>query len=1024
MPFLAPVFAAAAPFVTNLLIGTALSFGATLLQQALAPKPEAQRQPGVTINTQIGGTSPLAFQVGLTATGGHRVYAGTWGQDGETPNAFYTDVLEISNVPIDGLNGIYVNKERSEILTAEEHPEYGSPIAYGRRDGQDYLWVKFYDGRQTAPDAYLRNRFGGLTERPYDADMVGQGTAYAIVTVRYNRELWKSGAPQMLFEVRGIRCYDIRLDSTAGGSGTHRRNDPSTWEWSDNPYVIAYNVAFMGVYYGSEWVWGLQNLPALRLPLSAWVSAMNEADRMLPAWDNQRQFTVGGEISVDSEPVALLEELANSSLGRFIESAGSYKPRCGAPGTSVYAFGEADLLVTDPRTITPFPGLESTHNTVEASYVEPAEAWGSKAAPVQSSATFIAADGNRRLAAGLRFPMVSRNEQAQRLSYSFLQDGRRFRQFQASFHPITWLLEPGDVIDGTILSEGYNGKQFEILHMSGRRTFVQTITLREIDPNDFDVPISERQDWSVGPIQTLYPPSQPATGITFAPYTFFDNAANARRPGIEGFYQGAQDDVQYFRVQVRKPGETEPFFDERYDYRVDVVGEASQPFFSQAFTPNLNVLVRGKYVPYSSRETDWSIETALSIPDIKLNSLDVEIDEIRDEVLESVAELDEWTRFNTREEIERQRKAILLAVQGQVDDYTDRKLIRQSVVATSDSNRAEWTQDIFVATGPDSAIVSRIEELRAEVFDPVTGLPATTEAVNLLSAEVRDPGTGLEAVGNAILSLVSSVPGSSAEGLFRIYTQAAPSGALARIALSVSATTVGAPSSAAIYLDALAGGTSQVILVADRVSVVTDPTGTKRGLLVVDGDNVFIDNARVRNLTAVNIDVASLTATTGFFDNFEATWAQIDNAVVNNFVAASANIGDLTVSRLKILDGAVTDFPQSTGPGTSPLTQTVTYSGEIFAAPPGPFIVAASISSAAADPGVYTSYFGVRDQVTGVLTTVISAGRILNFAGILGGLVSGRNYRFEIQATFNPSGGGNNAWSHSDWYMTATIPRK
>jgi hypothetical protein len=32
------------------------------------------------------------------------------------------------------------------------------------------------------------------------------------------------------------------LDSTvAGGSGSHRWNDPSTWEWSDNPAVCRYN---------------------------------------------------------------------------------------------------------------------------------------------------------------------------------------------------------------------------------------------------------------------------------------------------------------------------------------------------------------------------------------------------------------------------------------------------------------------------------------------------------------------------------------------------------------------------------------------------------------------------------------------------------------------------------------------------------------------------------------------------------------------------------------------------------------
>src|SRR5690606_5829612 len=161
--------------------------------------------------------------------------------------------------------------------------------------------------------------------------------------------------------------------------------------------------------------------------------------------------------------------------------------------------------------------------------------------------------------------------------------------------------------------------------------------------------------------------------------------------------------------------------------------------------------------------------------------------------------------------------------------------------------RAEWSQDILVATGPGSAIVSRIEELQAEVFDPVSGLPATAEAVNLLSAEVHDSETGLTAVGNAILSRVSSVPGASAEGVIRFFTSATAAGEDVRIALSAAANGSAGPANAALYLTA-GGGNSELLMVAGRIAAITSPTGTKRGLLVVEGDNVYIDNARIRNL--------------------------------------------------------------------------------------------------------------------------------------------------------------------------------
>ncbi|TXR46351.1 hypothetical protein [Phyllobacterium endophyticum] len=61
--------------------------------------------------------------------------------------------------------------------------------------------------------------------------------------------------------------YDIRRDSTNGGSGAHRWDNPATWEPSDNPVVLIYNI-IRGIYYGTEWVYGGQNLPAYRLPAS------------------------------------------------------------------------------------------------------------------------------------------------------------------------------------------------------------------------------------------------------------------------------------------------------------------------------------------------------------------------------------------------------------------------------------------------------------------------------------------------------------------------------------------------------------------------------------------------------------------------------------------------------------------------------------------------------------------------------------------------------------------------------------
>lgn len=67
-----------------------------------------------------------------------------------------------------------------------------------------------------------------------------RGTAYIVVVCQTGADdefqaHYPSGEPQVSALVRGARVYDPRKDSTvAGGSGSHRHADKSTWEWSDN----------------------------------------------------------------------------------------------------------------------------------------------------------------------------------------------------------------------------------------------------------------------------------------------------------------------------------------------------------------------------------------------------------------------------------------------------------------------------------------------------------------------------------------------------------------------------------------------------------------------------------------------------------------------------------------------------------------------------------------------------------------------------------------------------------------------
>jgi hypothetical protein len=76
----------------------------------------------------------------------------------------------------------------------------------------------------------------------WTADCKLSGYAASIITLKYDAKgsHTLTTTPQVGWYGRWARVYDPRRDSSyPGGSGTHRANDESTWEWSANPYLHA-----------------------------------------------------------------------------------------------------------------------------------------------------------------------------------------------------------------------------------------------------------------------------------------------------------------------------------------------------------------------------------------------------------------------------------------------------------------------------------------------------------------------------------------------------------------------------------------------------------------------------------------------------------------------------------------------------------------------------------------------------------------------------------------------------------------
>jgi hypothetical protein len=321
----------------------AAGIGVNLLAKSIAGKqstPQGQQTgPGFSVQgkLQSGADTPRSFPLGWRVTAGSLVWANTWGKFGETPNAYLTQVIALSDLPLragaDGLVGLWANDTFCTIDWDDSSNVRGHPVEeYKGVTGKPYMWIRFHDGTQTEADELCVNHAASAV-RPYESTRVGTGVAYAVVTSLVQDRLF-SGFPQFKFELGGIKLYDPSKDSTVGGSGSQRWNSRATWGGDGDhlPAVQIYNV-LRGISYGGDWLYGLQNMAGSRLPAAHWIEQIEKCRFAVdkPGGGTEPRYRSSLEVAVNNNVAETVEALLTACQGRLAEPGGFYKLHCGAP---------------------------------------------------------------------------------------------------------------------------------------------------------------------------------------------------------------------------------------------------------------------------------------------------------------------------------------------------------------------------------------------------------------------------------------------------------------------------------------------------------------------------------------------------------------------------------------------------------------------------------------------------------------------------------------------------------------------
>jgi len=598
-------------FAASSALGAALvRLGAGIVLSALAtalrPKP---RDPGLQTRTTLsGGTNPEWIILGRYATAG--VLAAPRLTHGAS-HEYLTHVIALAGASGHGLLRVAINGEWVSLGTTP-HPDYGAPVQ-GKYQGK--AWVKFYDGTQTVADPMMLAKYGSHPDFPWSADMIGNGICYAIVTCKYDRELF-AGFPQLRFELSGIPLYDPRKDASLGGVGTHVLSDPTTWEVSENPAVQIYNI-MLGIPLpgGDHWGGGLAQAD---LPLANWVAAMNACDApvTLAAGGSEPQYRAGFEARLDQEPASVIEELLKACSGEMADIGGSWKIRVGAPALPTLVITDDDIIITADQSFAPFVGLENTHNGITASHPDPDALWEAHAAPPRYNAAWEAEDQGRRLVADLSLPAVPYAVQVQRLMAAWISDERRWRRHELTLPPMALQLEPLDVISWTSARNGYSAKAFEVgAVVDAPRSLMQRVSLREVDPADYSwSPTMELPANSITPTITLPAPVAVA-GWTVQGVSIADAQGTARRPALRLSWDPTIT-AQGLQWEIRVSGSTTLAASGTV---LDLTG--GEVVVSEGVLPGTSFEARARLV--SDHPTAWTGWIGAIAPDVRLGSSDL-----------------------------------------------------------------------------------------------------------------------------------------------------------------------------------------------------------------------------------------------------------------------------------------------------------------------------------------------------------------------------------------------------------------
>lgn len=434
---------------------------------ATMPKPKVPDSAGQQLNMKLNPDSALPVAYGRTATGGSIYYRDTSGRSNKTLAMLVA--LSIGGA-IGGVSEVRANDYQLSLSGGFGGGKQTTIAAIGDTDSKSKMFKKnslhfwHLNGADPQPSTFAQ-----ITGLPIPANRAS-GIATAVVQADYDQEVFPQGLPKFNWVIRGQRVYDPRKDSTyPGGSGSHRIDNPATWEWSENPHLCALNWT-LGRWKDGKKLFGI-GAPPEEVDIPAFVAGANVADAL--GW------TVGGVAQTSDDKFAVLGTLLQAGGAIPLVRGAQISVLTYTVKPSIYTItkddvvGSASVMNTAPH--------RDRKNRITPTYRAESQFWNLVPGEAVSSPVYVAEDGGEVRSTELQLPFVQKTAQAHQLATYDLVNTREFLTFEITAKPKLLAVRVGDCVTVTLPDIAVNNQKCMVVQ-------------RDFDPNTFQVKLTLRSE--------------------------------------------------------------------------------------------------------------------------------------------------------------------------------------------------------------------------------------------------------------------------------------------------------------------------------------------------------------------------------------------------------------------------------------------------------------------------------------------------------------------------------------------------